>query len=56
MQDDEFEWDDRKAASNARRHGITFEEARAAFHDLDNVEEDDPDPDEARFARLCRLG
>jgi hypothetical protein len=28
MRDDEFERDDRKAARNARDHGITFEQAR----------------------------
>jgi uncharacterized DUF497 family protein len=55
MRDDEFEWDDRKAARNVRDHGITFEEARAAFDDPDNVEEDDADPDEERYKRLCRL-
>jgi uncharacterized DUF497 family protein len=55
MRDDEFEWDDRKAARNARDHGVTFEQARAAFHDPDNIEEDDADPDEERFSRLCRL-
>jgi uncharacterized DUF497 family protein len=41
MRDDEFEWDDRKAASNARNHGVTFEEARAAFHDPDATHADD---------------
>jgi uncharacterized DUF497 family protein len=56
MRDDEFEWDDRKAASNFRDHGVTFEEAKAAFHDPDAIHEDDLDPDEERFARLCRLG
>jgi uncharacterized protein len=33
MRDDEFEWDDRKAASNFRRHGVTFKAARRAFDD-----------------------
>lgn len=27
------EWDDRKAAINARKHGITFEEAETVFDD-----------------------
>jgi uncharacterized DUF497 family protein len=31
MRDDEFEWDDGKAAINRRRHGITFE--MAGYHD-----------------------
>jgi uncharacterized DUF497 family protein len=28
-----FEWDGRKAASNRRKHGISFEEAITAFDD-----------------------
>ena len=55
MRDDEFEWDDRKAARNFRDHGVTFETARLAFDDPDSFGRDDPDPDEERFSRLCRL-
>ena len=33
MRDDEFEWDDRKAARNVADHGVTFEVARDAFKD-----------------------
>ena len=33
MVDEEFEWDDVKAAANARKHGVTFEEARDVFRD-----------------------
>ena len=28
-----FEWDRKKAASNARKHGVTFEEAVTCFDD-----------------------
>lgn len=28
-----FEWDTRKAASNARKHGVTFDEACTVFGD-----------------------
>ena len=28
-----FEWDDGKAASNWRKHGVTFEEAASVFED-----------------------
>lgn len=28
-----FTWDARKAASNARKHGVTFDEAATAFED-----------------------
>jgi uncharacterized DUF497 family protein len=33
MTDDDFEWDDAKAASNYARHGVTFDMARAVFRD-----------------------
>ena len=33
MRDDLFEWDDAKAASNLRKHGISFDLARRAFED-----------------------
>ena len=41
MRDDWFEWDDRKAAANAARHGVSFEVARLAFDDPDAVEIED---------------
>ena len=28
-----FEWDERKAASNLRKHGVRFEEAQSVFYD-----------------------
>lgn len=33
MTDDEFEWDDDKAASNYADHGVTFDAARGIFKD-----------------------
>ena len=33
MQDDDFEWDDDKAAANYAAHGVTFEAGRDAFKD-----------------------
>ena len=33
MRDLRFEWDDAKAAANARKHGVTFDAARAVFDD-----------------------
>ena len=56
MRDDDFEWDDQKAARNLDDHGITFEAAREAFDDPDCIDRNDPDPNEERFSRLCRLG
>ena len=34
MQDDEFEWDDAKAALNWRNHGVSFDMARDVFKDI----------------------
>ncbi len=28
-----FDWDDRKAEINVRKHGIAFEEAKTVFYD-----------------------
>ena len=53
MRDEEFEWDDTKAASNFAKNRISFEMARAAFADPACVDSDDPDPDEERYKRLC---
>ena len=33
MQSDLFEWDDEQAASNLRKHGVNFEEAKTVFED-----------------------
>ena len=50
MRDDLFEWDDAKAASNLRKHGISFELARRAFEDPLALERLDLDEkDEERF-------
>ena len=49
MRDDRFEWDDRKAASNLRKHRVDFRHARAAFDDPDLIDELDEDEDEERF-------
>ncbi len=38
MQDEEFEWDDAKAALNWRNHGVSFEMARDVFKDIFAVE------------------
>ena len=49
-----FEWDERKAAANARKHGVTFDEAKSAFVDERAKLIDDPDhsEDEERFVLL----
>jgi uncharacterized DUF497 family protein len=38
----QFEWDSKKAESNERKHGITFEEASTIFGDLLSITIDDP--------------
>ena len=49
-----FEWDRRKAASNFKKHGVTFEEAATAFGDPLSVTIHDPNHsnDEDRFLLL----
>ena len=51
MIDNEFEWDDEKAASNAEKHDITFEQARLVFRDPFAVEllDDRADYNEDRY-------
>ena len=38
----EFEWDPKKAASNMRKHGVSFEEAASAFDDILATVYEDP--------------
>ena len=49
-----FEWDAKKAQSNVRKHGITFEEASTAFGDPLSLLMPDPDHslDEERYLVL----
>lgn len=51
MIDDEFEWDDDKAAANFEQHGVTFEQARSVFRDPFAIEllDDREDYDEERY-------
>jgi uncharacterized protein len=41
MNDNEFEWDDAKAAQNYTKHGVTFEAAREVFKDPFAIEQID---------------
>ncbi len=47
----EFSWDSDKAAANAEKHGVTFEEATTAFGDPLSITVHDPEhsEDETRF-------
>ena len=38
-----FEWDDRKAASNLAKHGVSFDEGKSVFDDPCYVDFYDPD-------------
>ena len=53
-----FEWDERKAVSNAKKHGVSFEEAKSVFVDERAKLIDDPDhsDDEDRFVLLGLSG
>lgn len=50
----EFEWNKRKAASNQKKHGVSFDEARTAFFDEGAIQYFDPDnsDEEERFILL----
>ncbi len=49
-----LEWDDAKARSNERKHGVSFEEAASVFSDWSQVTSPDPlhSTDEDRFATI----
>jgi hypothetical protein len=49
-----FEWDHDKAASNLRKHGVSFEEAMTVFYDPLSATFSDPDHslDERRFITI----
>ncbi|HMN68632.1 MAG TPA: BrnT family toxin [Bdellovibrionales bacterium] len=51
----EFEWDDTKADSNYKKHGVRFSEAVTVW--LDDAALEIPDPDHARHEeRWIRIG
>ncbi|MEC9429185.1 MAG: BrnT family toxin, partial [Pseudomonadota bacterium] len=35
-----FEWDEAKASSNLKKHGISFHEAKSVFYDENAVQDD----------------
>ena len=54
----EFEWSPAKAASNLKKHGVSFEEARTAFEDEEALLIPDPEHSigEERFVLLGLSG
>jgi uncharacterized protein len=51
-----FTWDDNKARSNERKHGVSFQEALSAFADSKGLEWQDEEHSESedRFMRVAR--
>ena len=49
-----FEWDERKAKANAKKHGVSFDEAKSVFVDerAKLIEDPDHSEDEDRFVLL----
>ena len=49
-----FEWDDKKSASNKKKHGVSFEEGQTVFVDENALLVHDPDHsyEEERFVML----
>jgi uncharacterized DUF497 family protein len=56
MSDLSFEWDSRKAALNAAKHGVSFDEAQTVFSDPHALVISDPDHSivESRFILMGR--
>ena len=54
MQEINFDWDENKNRLNKKKHGVSFEEAKAVFYDESAIEFPDPDhsQDEDRFLML----
>jgi uncharacterized DUF497 family protein len=48
----DFEWESAKAAANAKKHGVTFEEAATAFDDPHAIDA----PDLADASRFVLIG
>ncbi len=47
-----FEWDDRKAEENKRKHRVSFQEAQTAFYDEHGVLIKDEDELDERFVLI----
>lgn len=56
MRDNSFEWDGRKAATNLKKHEVSFDEAQLVFDDPHTVDRDEPGRDEERTKTFGRAG
>ena len=56
MGNSEFEWDEEKAESNLKKHGISFEEAATIFNDpkIATIADPDHSEDEERYVSIGR--
>lgn len=54
MENPEFEWDDEKAISNLKKHGVGFEEATTIFNDplIATIPDPDHSKDEDRYVSI----
>lgn len=54
MENSEFEWDDEKAQSNLKKHGVSFEEAATIFNDprIATISDPDHSEDEERYVSI----
>jgi uncharacterized DUF497 family protein len=50
-----FEWDDQKAASNLKKHGVSFQEAKTVFGDPLSISVADPEHSESEY-RFIDIG
>ena len=51
-----FEWDDRKAKANLKKHRISFDEASLVFNDPHRLTGPDPHPDGDRYRTIGAIG
>ena len=54
MENSEFEWDDEKAQSNLKKHGVSFDEAATVFNDprIATISDPDHSKDEERYISI----
>lgn len=50
-----FEWDDQKATSNFKKHGVSFQEAKTVFGDMLSITVADPEHSESEY-RFIDIG
>jgi len=54
MENSEFEWDEEKARSNLKKHGVSFDEAATIFNDprIATISDPDHSQDEERYVSI----